>query len=303
MIGFIVNPASGNGRGRKAWKQIEHVLRHSSIHYTVKFTQAFQDAARYAETLGNDDQIDAVIAIGGDGTVHEAANGLFRAGATKSIGYIPAGSGNDFARGFGIPLGILEALNVVIGPHMTVCSDVIRCGDRIAVSSIGIGLDGRIARVTNSAGYKRWLNRIKLGKLAYVISLVRVLTTYKPGRILINVDGQEQSIDETWLAAVTNIPYYGGGMMICPEAVQNDGQADLCIVSGVGRAELLAVFPRVYKGTHTSHPATKFTRGKSIEIHSVRTLDIHMDGEYAGTTPAVLEVVPSALNVMVPVRN
>lgn len=300
MIGFVVNPVSGNGSGSKKWRIIENVLISRGIAYSVKMTQTGLDAKSFAGDFAADPAISSVVAVGGDGTVHETANGLFSAGSLKPLGYIPAGSGNDFALGFGIPSRTEDALEVILSQRAVRRADVLKYGDRIAVSSVGVGLDGRIALVTNTASYKKWLNRIKLGKLSYVLSLVRVLAAYKPRRITLTVDGADHIFDRVWLVATANIPYYGGGMMICPGADPADGSAEICVVSGIGRAELLAVFPRVYKGTHTTHPAVRFLRGSRIGLCSEHALDIHMDGETAGKTPIELEVVPAALSIIAP---
>jgi len=300
MIGFIVNPVSGNGKGLKTWRLLETNLTAKGISYRVIFTEAARDAIRHTASFAVDSTITTIVAVGGDGTVHECANGIYSAGSDKPLGYIPAGSGNDFARGFGIPSHPIDALNLIIEEHTILQADLIRYNDRIAINSVGIGFDGRIALVTNTAPYKRWLNRIKLGKVAYVISLIRVLATYQPCAVTLTVDGIEQHIKDVWLIAVANIPYYGGGMMICPQANPTNGMIEMCVVSGIGRFELLTVFPRVYKGTHTSHRAVKLLQASQIRVHSEHALDIHMDGETAGTTPVELEVIPAAVKIVVP---
>jgi len=300
MIGFVVNPVSGNGRGMKNWRIVETALKEKDIPYKVKFTKAALEAEQFAIDFAGNPAVTSIAAVGGDGTVHEAANGLFKAGGSKPLGYIPAGSGNDFARGFGLPTGTEDALQVILGPHHLRAADVIHSEGKIAICSTGAGFDGKVARVTNTAVYKNWLNKLKLGKLAYVISLVRVLVSYRPCEAKITVDGVDHGFNRVWLITFANIPYFGGGMKICPDADPGDGTASICVVSGIGKLELLAVFPRVYKGTHISHPAVHFLQGRRITLHSVEPLDIHMDGEAAGTTPVHLEVMPAAISVIVP---
>jgi diacylglycerol kinase (ATP) len=300
MIGFVVNPASGNGRGNKVWHQLEAVLNSRNIPYIVQFTTQQREAELITSNWTKDSEVTIIVAVGGDGTVHEVANGLYQARSSKPLGYIPAGSGNDYARGHLIPLQPLRALEVVLYSRNTRHIDVILMNNQIAVSSIGIGLDGQIARVTNQASYKKLFNQLRLGKLSYVLSLIRVLFTYKTCPVSICIDGTTYQAGKVWLIATANIPYYGGGMQICPQANPTDGQAELCIVSAINRAELLRVFPQVYKGTHVKHKAISFYQGRMIEIEAARPLEIHMDGETAGTTPALLEVLPAALNIIVP---
>src|SRR5690606_6789491 len=146
--------------------------------------------------------------IGGDGTLHETANGLYRAGSSIPLGCIPAGSGNDFARTFGIPSDPESALEVILRDPNPVNIDLIRYEDRIAIDSAGAGFDGTIARITNSSKYKRWLNKLRLGKLSYIWSLLRVLTTFPPVRASITIDGTSHSFERVWLITAANIPYF-----------------------------------------------------------------------------------------------
>lgn len=317
MIGFVVNPVSGNGRGRKVWLQLEEVLRNREVAYIVRFTTGHRDAEQFArEWAISTSEVTIIVAVGGDGTVYEVANGIFSAiadhtatqasqatpaQATKPLGHIPAGSGNDYARGHHIPSQPLLALEVILSHSPSIrCIDLIKMNSRIAVNSIGVGLDGRIARVTNEASYKKLFNQLKLGRLSYVLSLVGVLFTYRTCSATLSIDGKVFLASKVWFIATANIPFYGGGMQICPQANPEDGQAELCVVSDIHRAELLRVFPQVYKGTHIHHKAVTFYQGRTIEIKTERPLDIHMDGEMAGTTPVTLEVLHAILNIIVP---
>mgnify|MGYP000091370093 CR=1 FL=1 len=307
MIGFIVNPASGNGRGSKVWKQLEEVLRNRKISYRVQLTTGKHDAEQFAMDWSNEtSEVTTIVAVGGDGTIHEAANGIYKANTVnpahhpKPLGYIPAGSGNDYARGHGIPLEPLLALEVVLSPSLSIRQiDLIKINHRIAVSSIGVGLDGRIARVTNQASYKKLFNQLGLGGLSYVLSLVRVLLSYRTCSATLSIDNKRIKATKVWLIATANIPFYGGGMRICPQADPADGLAELCVVSAIHRAELLRVFPQVYKGTHIHHKGITFYQGRTIQIDAERPLDIHMDGEMAGTTPVTLEILPAILSIIV----
>lgn len=300
MIGFIINPVSGNGRGKTVWQRLETLLNEQQIPYTARFTAKPLDASLHAGELANDPAVHAVVAIGGDGTVHETVNGLFRAGRKVPFGYIPSGSGNDFARGLGLPAKPEEALGLVTGPHRLRHIDLIRSPERTSPCAAGAGFDATVSKTANSSSYKKWLNRLHLGKLSYVLSLVRVLIRFRPARAKITVDGTAHEFDRVWLVTVANIPFFGGGMKICPQADPSDGLADICVVSGIGKWDLLATFPRVYKGTHTTHPAVRFLRGKSIRIETSAPMDVHMEGETVGTTPVELEVETACIPVIVP---
>ncbi|WP_409343154.1 diacylglycerol/lipid kinase family protein [Paenibacillus sp. MBLB4367] len=310
MIVFIVNPVSGNGRGKKVWKEIERVLRQRSIGHAVRFTTGAGTAGALAGELLRTVRPAAVIAVGGDGTVHEIVNGLW--GAARSggadpaaaadaawrFGYIPAGSGNDFARGHGLPQEPLAALELILAGTSVIPIDLLLMEGRVAANSIGTGLDGQVALETNEAGYKKLLNRLRLGKLAYVLALVRVLLTYRPCDMRLLVDGRTTEKSRVWLIAVCNIPHYGGGMMINPAAKPDDGLAEVCIVSGISRLKLLLLFPLVYSGKHVGHPAVTFLSGRAIEIESSRPHVAHMDGELARPERMRIEVLPAQISVI-----
>lgn len=300
MIGFVVNPVSGHGRGRSVWTRLQKTLDGRGIEYAVRFTAGPADAWAIAREWASDGRFSAVVAVGGDGTLHETANGLYEAGTDTPLGYIPSGSGNDFARGMGLPADPLAALEVVLARPRLRRIDVIRAPGRISLGAAGAGFDATVALATNASGSKRWLNRLRLGKLAYVLTMIRELIRYRPVRAAVTVDGRRHEFDRTWLITVANIPFFGGGMKICPAADPDDGLAEICIVSNLRKTALAAVFPRVYKGTHVTHPAVRFLKGKTIRIEAEAPLDAHMEGEPAGTTPLELEMAAAAMPVIVP---
>lgn len=299
MFAFVVNPAAGNRRGERVWREVEAELVRLGVAYCAALTAGAGEAGELAVRFVRECAPQAVVAVGGDGTIHEAVNGLWQAGLTSAcaFGHIAAGSGNDFARGHGLGLTPLEALHELLSAKPAAI-DLLRVGDRVAVNSAGTGLDGEVARATNRASYKRLLNKLGLGKLSYVFSLVRVLATYRPAPVVIIVDGAEHRHDNVWLIAPCNIPHYGGGMQIAPRARCDDGLAELCVVSGIGRLKLLLLFPLVYSGKHVSIPAVRFYSGRSVRLTPVRPLVTHTDGEQAEGSEQHIEVLPGALLVL-----
>lgn len=308
MLGFIVNPASGNGRGAKVWQEIQTILDQREISYEVRHTTHAGEALALAPAMIAERNVLTIVAVGGDGTVNEVVNGIYLSDKSSSVrfGLIPAGSGNDFARGYGIPSQPSAALDCILASEAVYDADLLQIGRRIAINSIGAGLDGKVAKVTNEARYKKWMNRLGFGMLAYVLSLVRVLCTYKPTEVWLSVDGNEYHMTNVWLIAVANIPYYGGGMMICPRAIPNDGLAEICVVSQIHRWQLLQVFPLVYKGKHVHHPAVHFYTGVKISIRSNFPLIVHTDGEISDDihadkeAPLYIQVLPKSLQIIVP---
>ncbi|UFJ39521.1 diacylglycerol kinase family lipid kinase [Brevibacillus humidisoli] len=287
MIGFVVNPVSGNGQGRAVWQKVESILEEHKTSYTVRFTSAAGDATRLTTSLADDPQCEIVIAVGGDGTVGEVVNGLAQAGRSCVLGHIPAGTGNDFARGHGIPLDHIDALRLILSAPAFRPVDLLLLGQHIAVNSIGVGFDGEVVRLTNQSRSKRWLNRLGLGKLIYALSTLRVLARYKPSLLSITVDGREEQCRDSWVVAVTNIPYYAGSMMICPQAVPDDGLANVMVVTGRNRLKLLPILLMVYKGRHLSHPAVRFFSGRAITIRPDAPQLVHADGDLLGEFPVI----------------
>jgi diacylglycerol kinase (ATP) len=150
----------------------------------------------------------------------------------------------------------------------------------------------------------RWANGVQWasGTTLYVVAVVRTLATYRPHRFRLTVDGDVHDI-EAWLIAIGNTRGYAGGMLVTPAAELDDGQLDVCAVGPVSRFEFLRSFPRVFRGTHVSHPAVDMYRGKVVELSSLDArvvTELYGAGERIGPLPARAEAVPGALQVVVP---
>mgnify|MGYP001279531371 CR=1 FL=1 len=289
MLHFIVNRVSGSGRGLARWSRIESVLRERGIPYRVVFTERpghAMELAREAVKMG----AQAVVAVGGDGTVNEVGNGL--AGTEVPLGYIPAGSGNDFAAAQGIPKDPIRALDRVL-EHAPRRVDTADFGGRMMISAIGVGFDGQVAKTVNESEWKQWL-----GKGSYALGVLKEFFRFQPARVTLEVDGKVIREEGVWLIAVTNIPCYGGGMKICPEAKNDDGLLDVCLVRGISRWELLRLFPLVFSGRHVNYPYVVMLRGRNVKISADRPLVIHADGEIVGETPVSVSIRPQSLTIL-----
>lgn len=295
MIGFVINRLAGNGRGERIWLQAEKALRDKGVAYGCRFTERPGHASELAREWAATNGLSAVVAVGGDGTVHEAANGL--AGTTMPFGFIPAGSGNDFARSMQIPSDWQGALERVLKLESRPI-DVGAINGKLFAISAGIGFDGEVARLTNRSWYKRWLNRLGVGSLSYVVTVLRLLVTYRPCDVELDIDGRKLSARNVWLLAVANMPYYGGGMKICPDAKYDDGILHMCLVENIGRLSFLRFFPLVFRGTHVAHPSVKLLSGRHMTVAGASPMTIHTDGEYGGETPATVDIVPRRLFVL-----
>lgn len=290
MYLFIVNESSGNGRGRRVWRQIQQILEQRTIPYRIESTRYSGHATEIARSISACPEIKAVVAVGGDGTVHEVGNGLV--GTDKPLGYIQSGSGNDFAKAQRIPADPLQALARVL-KHEVRRIDTAKLNDRFLIGFSGIGFDGMVAKTVNLSSAKRWF-----GKLAYLYAAFYTWTKYRPVQATITVDGEVRDYSDLWMVAVTNIPNYGGGMLICPEADDEDGSLDICCVSQLSHSHFLKVLPSVFSGKHVQHPAVTLTRGHTITIESTLPLIVHADGEVIGQTPLSIQIQPRSLGIL-----
>jgi YegS/Rv2252/BmrU family lipid kinase len=317
MLHFIINPAAGNGKSLRAWRRIEPLLVNAGMPHAVHMTKSAGEAVGICRRLaadaaasgGDPTARDVVVVVGGDGTLREAALGLLDDGGgdesrnPPALTFIPAGSGNDFARGHGIPSDPAEALSNLleaVREGRTRRIDVIRaCGGGAALSSYGAGLDAAVAVAVNRSPLKRLLGRFRLGRLAYALLLIRVLFAYRPVDAALVVDGERHVLRRIWLVSVSNIPSYGGGMKINPEASPDDGLLDVCVVQNMTRLKLLAAFPLVYNGKHTSIAGVSFFRGSRIRLEAASPLAMHADGEDDGLTPLDIRAEPRAIDIIV----
>lgn len=287
---FIVNPVSGNRRGKEVWLFLQQYLIMNRISYSVEFTEKPGHAREIALNAINRSDLQAIIVVGGDGTLHEVGNALVH--TNIPVGYIPAGSANDFALAQKISFDPEQALERILN-HQIRKVDTADFGGRTMISFMGVGFDGAVAEAVNGSSWKRWLR-----SSAYTWGVLKLLKSYRPTQISLNIDGESFHYDDVWFIAITNIPNYAGGMKICPHAADDDGQLDICCVRDMSRSQLLRVFPSVYKGEHIDHPSITLHRGSEITIDSDTSLTAHADGEIIGKTPLSVSVRPQSLVIL-----
>lgn len=295
MIAFIVNPISASGRGKRVWAKLEPILRQRQVPYTVHFTNRPKHALELVKAVLEDERLKAVVAVGGDGTVHEVAQVLV--GTDCPLGFIPCGSGNDFARALDIPANSVKALERILS-HRVRRIDIAQINGQYFVNGAGIGFDAAVADATNGSRGKQWLNRVKLGRFAYLAIALKMLFTFRPTDVVLDIDGKTVHYANVWLIAVSNIPYYAGGMKICPGALHDDGLLDVCIVNDMSRPRLLQNLARVFKGTHVSVRGVTMAKAKAISIRPVNELPVHTDGECYQSSPVKIVVSKQAMHIL-----
>ena len=288
MYHIIVNKKSRSGRGEKLWPVIEGELERRRTEFRVYPTKyhgsARETAARLtAKGVWNPD--DVLLAIGGDGTANEAVDGITSLSDVK-FGYIPTGSGNDFARGAGIPSDPLQALEAVLKgeeKEINIGTALLGSQKRRFLVSTGIGFDAGICHEALASKIKNTLNRLHLGKLTYVMIALRQLFYLEPFTLDAALeDGEHRSFENVLFAVAMNFPYEGGGFCFCPKADDQDGLLDLCVVNNVPRWKFPIIIPFALKGKHGGFKGVDQYRASRIEIRTSTPCWVQTDGEIPG---------------------
>ncbi|MFG2172932.1 diacylglycerol kinase [Streptomyces niveus] len=294
-ISLFVNPTAGRGRGARAAQPAARALRDAGYSVRTVLGSDADDAlrrAREAVAAGTG----ALIAVGGDGLVSLALRAV--AGTDTPLGVVAVGTGNDFGRALGLPVRDPAAAGRIAADalknHTIRELDLGRVGGRWFGTVLASGFD---SRVNDRGNRMRW----PTGRFKYDLAMVAELAAFRPVPYRITLDdGVEREIEAT-LVAVGNGPSYGGGMRICADAVMDDGLFDVTVVGECGRATLLKVFPRVYRGTHLSHPVVTVHRTAEITL-AAPGLTGYADGEPLGPLPLTAQCVPGAVRVLAPGR-
>lgn len=237
------------------------------------------------------DGFERVVAIGGDGTVCEVANGL--AHSDTLLGIVPLGTGNDVAVNLNIPRHPAAAASLAAGgpPRRLDLGQITTDGASMCfVNVAGFGFDAEVATRVNRMPKLPYI----AGTLPYVAGVLQTLWQYRAPRMHITLDGQplERAV---FLVAVGNCASYGGGMRIVPDARPDDGAFDVCIVKDLSRLEVLRLLPKLYSGGHVGHPAVELYRCRSLTADADFRVLCQADGELFGGLPAQFSVLPGAL--------
>ncbi|WP_373841689.1 diacylglycerol kinase family protein [Limosilactobacillus sp.] len=240
---IIINPIAGNGYAKSAWPAVHQALDQAQIDYDYRFTKRAGQATYFATKLAEKSQPTntVVIAMGGDGTLHEVLNGLLKTAKKHQtsrlpLAYIPAGTGNDFARAYGIILDPVKALQQILATdHPQVINighyrDAIKNQDHYFLNNVGIGFDAAIVSRTNFSKAKKKLNRHhRIGHFAYASQALGVLYDQAPFTLMAQGDHEREFFSKAYIAIVTNHPYIGGGFRIAPTATIKEPALDLVV--------------------------------------------------------------------------
>jgi diacylglycerol kinase (ATP) len=292
-IVVAINPEASFGTRRDVGPRVVDALV-AAGHDAVGISQPNGELLRREATLAVESGADALVMVGGDGMVSIGVNIV--ADTTTPLGIIPSGTGNDAARGLGVPLENTDAAIAALlaalerGPRIVDAGRVVQGGlTTWFVGVLSAGFDAVVNERANHMSHPR-------GKSRYTLAMLRELATFKPIEYVVTADG-ETTTTRAMLISVANNSSIGGGMRIAPDAVLDDGLLDLFIVSPMSKLGFIHVFPKVFSGTHTTLPQVHLSRVRSVRLESPGAV-AYADGERIGALPVDVEVVPGALRVL-----
>ena len=238
---------------------------------------------------------DAVVVAGGDGVISLALQSL--AHSDIPLGIIPAGTGNDHAREYGIPVGDpAAAVDVIVAGHTdTIDLGLIRAADNTTIWFGTVAATGFDSLVSDRVNRMRWPH----GRMRYNLAIVAELSQLRPLPFRMVLDGDREIVTDLTLAAFGNTRSYGGGMLICPGADHADGLLDITMVRSGSRMKLLRLFPTIFTGTHVDLDEVTTARARKIWV-DCPGINAYADGEYACPLPAEISAVPAALTMLRP---
>jgi YegS/Rv2252/BmrU family lipid kinase len=284
---LLVNPSSGSGRAAKLLPQVESELGARDAVFRTVLTRSLGHGIE--EALAAAEAGEVPVVMSGDGLIGAIGGAL--AGSTAPLGIIPGGRGNDFARAMEIPTEIPQAVSVLLaGEERKI--DVGEVNGRRFLCIASTGFDSDANRRANET-------RIVRGNLVYAYAAFRTLATWSPADFTVTIDGERHE-HRGYSVAVANSKAFGGGMLIAPAAVLDDGLFDVVLTGEESKLSFVRNLPKVFKGTHVDLDVITVLRGAEVEISASRPFEIYADGEHIADLPAKLRPLPRALRVIAP---
>lgn len=287
MYEIIFNPGSRSHNGLSVCNIITNHLTKNHIEYTLYKTKKQGHAKNIAHEITSDNKPHTILVIGGDGTLNEVINGLCDP-TLVTIGLIPSGSGNDFARSCNIPSEPLDALNIILNnTKITTINygEVFLPGQyRRFLISCGCGFDSEVCLEAQISPLKPLLNKLHIGKLIYTLVALKKLirkSTFST-RLLIN-GNTKLTFDKLFFLTAMNSRYEGGGYMFAPDALLNDDKLDFLTVNNLPRRQIIPLLPKAKNGRHKGHAGIDITPISEVKIKFSKSVSLHTDGEVIGS--------------------
>lgn len=287
-IALLTNPSAGKGAGSRTAAIALPRLREAGFHVLeLQGSDGPEALALAREAVAGG--VESLVVVGGDGMVHMAVQAL--AGTDVNLGIIPAGTGNDVARYFGIPRKDPQAAaDVVVGSHVRII-DLAKTSGEYFVTVLAAGFD---SMVNERANRMRWPK----GQMRYNIATLAELRVFEPLPYTLELDGVVRRLD-AMVVAVGNGPSFGGGLRITHGAELDDGMLDVVIIKPMTKLDLVRTYPKLFTGGHTTHPQYEHHRVKSVTVAAPGVV-AYADGERLGALPLTVDVAPLALRVLAP---
>ena len=298
----IVNPNAGRKKGKKDWQEIASLLKKEHISFRAIFTERHGHAVFLARDAINTGYR-KILVVGGDGTMNEVVNGVFRQKIVETssvcLAMVAIGTGNDWGRMFDIPSDYQKAVCLLNKKqHFLQDAGIVyyhlaqHTEQRYFVNIAGLGFDAVVAQKTN-----RLKEKGRGGALVYFWSLLTSLIYYRHSRVCIDIDG-ESLTDQIFSISVGIGKFNGGGMMQLPNAIADDGLFDMTVIRKIGRLNVIRNVGRLFNGTITSHPRVKTFTGRNITISSEPLIQLEADGESLGHSPFTFGIIPQSIQIV-----
>ncbi|MEA2177972.1 MAG: hypothetical protein QOG77_1269 [Solirubrobacteraceae bacterium] len=285
---LIVNPHAGGGRALAGLPVAEGALARYDVPYTVHHTTGIEHAQALAKGAVQAGEV--AVSYGGDGLAGAVAHAL--RGSQGTLGLLPGGRGNDFARKLGIPLDTAEACRVLaLGDERTV--DVAEVDGRTFLGIASFGIDTEVQDIANAT-------TVLNGQAVYLYATLRALAAWKAVPLEMAFDGGEVRRFDGFSIAACSSGVYGGGMHLAPDAELTDGLLDVVSYGDIPKWRFLRGLARVFRGTHLRDPGVELVQARELRVDAGRPFRIYADGDPIGSTPATIRAVPRGLRILAP---
>jgi len=291
VLHLVYNPVAGRGRAALALERTRAFLESAGVPYALVATDGPGHATEHTRALPPGA---TVVAMGGDGTVHEVARGMVLGGPTdKVLATLPVGSGDDFAFAMGIPREDLDAALQRLVTGTVTAIDLGDVNGEPFVNSLGIGFDAEVAhRVAHAPRYLK-------GLAAYLYAVVTTLGRLDTSHVTVTIDGVEAHAGKALLVACQNGPRTGGSFLFAPDARNDDGLLDVVVAGDFDKLGTLGILPKVMRGRHVGHPKVHLFRGRDVQVTWERPQHAHAEGEHLpASTSFHVTLRPGALKVL-----
>ena len=288
MYCFIVNPQANRGKAGKTARTLRKILEEKEIPHAFYYTKKPGEGKEIAKMLCDRGET-LIVAVGGDGTMHEVFNGIDP--ERTEFGLIPCGSGNDFAATAGIPTDPEKALDLILHGEAKP-TDYMNCDGVRGLNIIGTGIDVEILKRCRRIRFPK-------GKLQYLVSLIVSLIRFKFYTFHIEENGKTET-KRALIACVGNGTRFGGGIRMCPKAVIDDGKLDFVVAGKLKKSKIPHAFIQLMKGNILKQDFTSFERVEHIRLEFDKPVTIQIDGELYDDIDFDLSIVKSGVKIFRP---